>query len=57
VGYINYGLNDEGGMMIMDQESTHEFVKKIHEQQEKQKQNKQRQGNNQPTKKLPNEQH
>ena len=57
MGYINYGLNDEGGMMIMDQESTHEFVKKIHEQQEKQKQNKQRQGNNQPTKKLPNEQH
>jgi len=41
----------------MDQESTHEFVEKIHERQEKDRKNRQRHGKNTPSEKLPNKQH
>lgn len=41
----------------MDQKSTHEFVKDLHERQEKDQQNKQRQSNGQKGKRLPNNEH
>ncbi|WP_154663583.1 DUF4023 domain-containing protein [Neobacillus dielmonensis] len=41
----------------MNQESTHEFVEKIHEKQAKDQKNRQQQGSNTPSKKLPNKQH
>ncbi|MFC0473392.1 DUF4023 domain-containing protein [Halalkalibacter kiskunsagensis] len=36
---------------------THEFVEKLHDKQEKAEKNKKRQGNGNPSKKLPNKQH
>lgn len=36
---------------------TNEFVQEIHDKQKKDLQNKKRQGDNQPSKKLPNKQH
>lgn len=41
----------------MKNESTHEFVQRINEQQEKQRINKQKHGTDTPSKKLPNAQH
>lgn len=41
----------------MDQQNTHEFVEKLHEKQEKDKKNKERQGMGQPSARLPNKQH
>ncbi|WP_084360986.1 DUF4023 domain-containing protein [Neobacillus fumarioli] len=41
----------------MKNESTHEFVQKLHDQQEKQQKNKEKHGTNTPSKKLPNAQH
>lgn len=38
-------------------ENTHEFVEKLHENQEKAERNKKTQGNGHPEKKLPNKQH
>ncbi|UOE96230.1 MULTISPECIES: DUF4023 domain-containing protein [Bacillaceae] len=38
-------------------ENTHEFVEKIHEKQRKDEQNRKRQGDGKPSKKLPNKQH
>ncbi|WP_052353803.1 DUF4023 domain-containing protein [Neobacillus jeddahensis] len=41
----------------MDQESTHEFVEKLHERQEKDQKNKQRQATSQKSQRMPNKQH
>jgi len=41
----------------MDNNNTHEFVEKLHERQEKDKDNKERQGKGHPSKKLPNKLH
>jgi hypothetical protein len=38
-------------------ENTHEFVKNLQENQKKDEQNRKRQGNGHPEKKLPNKQH
>ncbi len=38
-------------------ENTHEFVEKLHDKQKKDEQNKKRQGNGNPSEKLPNKQH
>jgi hypothetical protein len=40
--------------MVNNNDSTHEFVEKLHEKQEKAEKNKKRQGNGYPSKKLPN---
>ncbi|MEH7107299.1 MULTISPECIES: DUF4023 domain-containing protein [Bacillaceae] len=41
----------------MKQESTHEFVEKLHDKQAKDKKNKEKQGSNDPTNKLPTDYH
>lgn len=41
----------------MDNKSTHEYVEKLRENQEKDQKNKERQGDNHPGKKLPNHKH
>ncbi|MCM3726794.1 DUF4023 domain-containing protein [Neobacillus cucumis] len=41
----------------MEDNSTHEFVEKLHEKQEKDKDNKERQSNGTQSQKLPNKQH
>ena len=41
----------------MDNNNTHEFVEKLHEKQEKDRKNKEHQGDNHPGKKLPNHKH
>ncbi|OMP67025.1 DUF4023 domain-containing protein [Domibacillus epiphyticus] len=41
----------------MKQESTHDFVEKLNETKKKDEENKKRQGNGHPEKKLPNHQH
>lgn len=41
----------------MEQGSTHEFVEKIQDIQEKDRKNRERQGKNTPSEKLPNKQH
>ncbi|MBL4953244.1 DUF4023 domain-containing protein [Neobacillus sp. OS1-32] len=42
---------------MMEQGSTHEFVEKLHEKQEKNRKNQHRQGDNAPSKRLPNKEH
>ncbi|MCU9613552.1 DUF4023 domain-containing protein [Caldibacillus lycopersici] len=39
------------------EKNTHEFVEEIHSKQKKDMKNKQHQGDNNPSKKLPNKQH
>jgi hypothetical protein len=41
----------------MENESTHEFVEKLHERQEKDRKNREKQGSDTPSKKLPNKTH
>jgi hypothetical protein len=41
----------------MENESTHEYVEKLHEKQKKDEQNRKRQGSGHPSKRLPNKQH
>ncbi|MCM3567091.1 DUF4023 domain-containing protein [Neobacillus mesonae] len=41
----------------MDQSSTHEFVEKLHERQEKDRKNREKNGEDGPSKVLPNKRH
>lgn len=41
----------------MEKNNTHEFVEKLHERQEKDRKNKEKQGNGNPSVRLPNHQH
>lgn len=41
----------------MDNRSTHEFVEQLHEKQEKDQKNKQRQATGQKSQRMPNKQH
>jgi len=57
VGQNNYGSFLKGGLTVMEDNTTHEFVEKLHERQEKDKDNKERQSKGHQGYKLPNKQH
>ena len=56
IGYINKGSFFKGGHS-MDNRNTHEFVEQLHEKQEKDQKNKQRQATSQKSQRMPNKQH
>lgn len=56
MGYPNLRIAIRGGY-LMDNNSTHEFVEKVHDTQEKARKNQQRFGKGTPGDKLPGKQH
>jgi hypothetical protein len=55
IGNPNKANNDKEGRCMMD--DTKQFIDKLHDKQQKDEQNRQRQGKGHPEKKLQNKQH